>query len=163
MTKNEGIDWTLAKVLFNQGLSSTEIAQRLNCSRSAVTSRMKRDQWTAERDQIATMVRSTAVERAVGSLADGAKRWVERMVADIDRTMDAVERCPPKPDLRHLGERENVLEKLNRRARLTFGLDQEAKTSVQIAFFQSPIKPDAQPIDAEVISPVPPPETQGET
>ena len=30
--------------------------------------------------------------------------------------------------------------------------------TVQIAFFQSPIKPDAQPIDAEVVTPSQPPD-----
>jgi len=114
---------------------------------------MKRDQWTAERDQIATMVRSTAVVRAADSLADGARRWVERMTQDIERTMEAVERCAPKPDLRQLGERENVLEKLNRRARLTFGLDNESKTSVQIAFFSGSAQPQTQAIEVQEVKP----------
>jgi hypothetical protein len=151
--KSDKIDWALAKVLFNQGLTSSEIAERVGCSRSAVTSRMSRDQWSDERDQIATLARSVAITRAADSLAEGAKRWVGRMVRDIESTMDALQECPPEPSLRQLMERESVLEKLNKRARTTFGLDSESKTTVQIAFFSSGPKPEPQAVDVQEVKP----------
>jgi hypothetical protein len=152
-TRRRDYDWGKAKVLFSQGFTSAEIAEELGCTRSVVTSRMRRHGWQQERDEIASTVRNRAIERVVDQMEDQAKRWVGRMVKDIESTMDALDRCPPKPDLRHLGERESVLEKLNRRARLTFGLDNESKTSVQIAFFNQPTKPEAQALEVQEVKP----------
>lgn len=92
-----------------------------------------------------------------------AEAWVQEMVQDIQDSTSAIRKIKPGSNLRQLGEREQVMERLVKRGRLMFGLDQESKTSVQIAFFSQPIKPDAQPIDAEVISPVPPSDSGGET
>jgi hypothetical protein len=75
------------------------------------------------------------------------------MEEDIDRTMLVLQECPPVPELSMLDKRESVLEKLNRRARLTFGLDSEAKTSVNIAFFSNGPKLEPQAVDVQEVKP----------
>lgn len=151
------IDWAKGKALHYQGVSSAEIASVLGCSRSAVTSRMKRERWTQEKARLQSDLRSIAINRAADVVQCTADAFIQEMVGDIQKTMETLRACPPRPNLQMLLERENVLEKFNKRARLTFGLDSEAKTTVQVAFFSQPTKPEAQPIDVQEVKPVDPP------
>jgi predicted transcriptional regulator len=152
------IDWNQAKILRAKGLSYAKIAQELGCSLGAVSSRAHRENWNESARKAEDILQNHAVARAGDRFGELAEAWVQEMVQDIQDSTSAIRKIKPGSNLRQLGEREQVMERLVKRGRLMFGLDQETKSTVQIAFFQSPIKPDAQPIDAEVITPSPPPD-----
>jgi hypothetical protein len=151
------IDWAKGKALHYQGVTSAEIANVLGCSRSAVTSRMKRERWSQEKARLQSDLRSVAISRATDTVKCTAEAFVDEMIGDIQETLVALRECPPRPNLDLLMSRENVLEKFNKRARLTFGLDSETKTTVQIAFFSNGPKPELQAIDVQEVKPVDPP------
>lgn len=157
------IDWNAAKILRSRGLSFDEIGKELGCNAATIRSRAHRHKWNESFEVVQEIVQRSATRSAETRVGELAQAWVDEMIRDVQETTAAARRIKPGSNLRQLGEREQVMERLVKRGRLMFGLDSESKTSVQIAFFQSPIKPDAQPIDAEVITPSPPPDSRSET
>lgn len=88
------------------------------------------------------------------SVKQRAKAFTGVMMDDVDEALHLIRRVKPKRNLKQMLERETVLEKLNKRGRTTYGLDQEPGSGMSVNLFIGMPDPQPQPeqpaIDVEV-------------
>ena len=133
------LDLARIQALVKDGKTYTQIAQELGCTKSGVSSAIRR-----VRNR--TAVLQFARKASDANLSDAAGLFLSCMSTDVQSTMSRVRsRIPPRSDEKEL-VRESVLEKLNRRAMATYGLDREVSQSVKVGLSINITKP---PLDSE--------------
>lgn len=123
MPTDSGIDWTLARLLRAQRFTFEQIAQKLGCNAGTVRGRANREGWNAAVQKAEEIAIQSAT---VVCLKDRAEKYVAQMADDVEEQVAIVRKHRKPKTVKGLYEREAALEKLNKRARLTFGLESDA-------------------------------------
>ena len=124
--------WEQIKTAYASGIGLREIARNTGIPAGTVLSRAKREGWTrgiqsakalAKREDSAPAV--TAAEAVAVTMAQRGERHVERMAGVSERGVDHVETM----DGHQILARVDQIEKLDKVARRTFGLDETGHDS----------------------------------
>lgn len=120
-------NWTLAPLLRAQRFTYAQIAEKIGATEGAVKSRANRQDWNA---QVARATEIAINDATVTSLKGRASQFVADMADDVDKTLRKVCKSPIPKKMLDILDRESVLEKVNKRGRLTYGLDSDASSKV---------------------------------
>ena len=132
------LDVARIQSLVKEGKSYTEIAQELGCTKSAIASQVRRA-------RLRTIAKTVVEAAPYANASDRSALFLQVMSTDCDETLNRIRtRRLPQCNKTEL-ERESVLEKLNRRARATYGLDREVSQSVNVGLSISITKPPLDP------------------
>jgi hypothetical protein len=136
--------WEQIKTAYASGIGLREIARNLGISEGTVLSRAKREGWTRQINNVKALTKrdtSTAVapfEAASASMQQRGERYVERMAGVSERAVDHIETMDGPEILNSV----NQIEKLDKVARRTFGLDTEngngGNVMVNVALLEIP-------------------------
>ncbi len=160
MPKASSVDWDKAKLLRYQGFTFKAIATKLGCTRGCIQSRSFRENWNIKNAEVRQTTLSTLERGDRVSLQERAKKFVANMADDVDESLTLARSLTKPADYQELVTRETALEKLNKRGRATYGLDQAGpSTVVNIAVLGGDVNSnralESPAIDAEIVdSPV---------
>jgi len=124
--------WAEIRTAYASGIGLREIARNMGIPAGTVLARAKREDWTreiqtakalAKREDSALAV--TAAEAVAVSMAQRGERHRERMAGVSERAVDHVETM----DGHQILARVDQIEKLDKLARRTFGLDETGHDS----------------------------------
>ena len=120
--------WEQVKTAFASGIGLREIARNMSIPEGTVLARAKREQWTQQIQNAKALVKrddtSTAVtpfEAVSASMQQRGERYIGRMARITERGVEHVEAM----DGGGILDRIDAVEKLDKVARRTFGLDTE--------------------------------------
>lgn len=123
-------DWDQAKLMRFQGIAYKEIAQMLGVTEGCVRARASRQNWSRTEQKAEQAVELATKNLVHGTLKQRADRFIEVMADDCEEAMELARKGKKPKGMKGLYLRESVLEKLNKRARLTYGLDSDATSRV---------------------------------
>ena len=135
------LDLALVRSQLAKGRKHSDIAKELGVTRSAISNALRRE-------RLSTQFAAAGRAIADGNLSAAAPLFLAAMSNDCQETLGRVRnRRAPQSNEKEL-IRESVLEKLNRRARATYGLDREVSQSVKVGLSINITKP---PLDSEQV------------
>jgi hypothetical protein len=121
--------WEQVKTAFAAGIALREVARNMNLPAGTILARAKREGWTKQiqaAKQALTPVQSTAItpmQSAALSMHQRGQRHLERMANVSEKVVSHVETLAPGMIL----DRVDDVEKLDRIARRTYGLNEQEK------------------------------------
>lgn len=134
------VDWTLAKALALQGLTHSEIAERLEqqygqpVSIDAVSKRASREKWGALVKSTKEQVGLLVSERITQSLAERGARWREDAVNEVQKSLQVVKTLKPAKNRREALQHAELLKLEIANGMKLYGLDQPGSGSFNVAF-----------------------------
>lgn len=146
--------------MFATGSTHDEIAQATGLSRNTIASRSAREGWAVERAKVESTVAKASQENReliTRTLKQRGSDWQARVATVSEKSLRILEKEEPDT-LRGVDKLSTVLEKVDRIARKTFGLDDEsaqANTIVNLGFlgeYQPQIASANPPLTATVIA-----------
>ena len=154
MPKLIGVDWDAVKRDYLAGIRPQVLVPKYNVTPAALGRRIARHGWAKLRDKVMTESETKAVALVAKSLTTEADAFVNRVKAQTFRALDVLDANAPAsvPEVeRHV----NVLEKVNKIGRSTFGLDGEGGkgggTVLNLTILrEEPQTADAVEVEAEV-------------
>jgi autotransporter translocation and assembly factor TamB len=148
MPRASNVDWDQVKLLFMEGLGYTDIALEMGIPINTLKGRIQRENWVVKRAQHQALAAKAVRTAATKNLKELAKELKERLSADAERTLAALEtRDPIDMDLDELEKRERIASALQKRTWSTFGLDvsvgdQIVNVAFMSALAETVLKPD---------------------
>lgn len=127
MPKALPIDYELVQALYLQGFSWGEISERVgNAKVDTLIRHAKRHGWIDAKRKAVAEMSERKQELVNSSFKERGERFLAAMANNAEKTLEQVESMTIPRNWDDLALRETVLERVNKRARLTFGLDSEA-------------------------------------
>jgi hypothetical protein len=127
--------WEQIKTAHASGIGLREIARNMNIPEGTVLARAKREGWTQEIQNAKALVKRensalavTATEAVAITMQQRGERHVERMAGVSERGVDHVETMDGPEILDSVDQ----IEKLDKIARRTFGLDEIRPCGIQV-------------------------------
>ena len=122
--------WEQVKTAYASGIGLREIARNMGIPEGTVLARAKREGWTREIQSAKALAKcedaivATPVEAVAMSMQQRGERHLERMASVSERGVDHIEVMDGPGILRSIDQ----IEKLDKVARRTFGLDDTQAT-----------------------------------
>jgi hypothetical protein len=126
--------WTEIRTAYASGIGLREIARNMRIPEGTVLARAKREGWTREIQSAKALAKredglaATPVEAVAMSMQQRGERHVKRMAGVSERGIDHVETM----DGHQILARVDRIEKLDKVARRTFGLDEIRPCGIQV-------------------------------
>jgi gluconate kinase len=116
--------WGQIKTAYAAGIGLRETARNMNIPEGTVLARAKREGWTRQIREARAIVPQqsnviTAMQSAVATIQERARRHVDRMAGVTEKVLPHLEAMPPDSILHRVDQ----VEKLDRIARRNYGLD----------------------------------------
>lgn len=116
------IDWAEMRALYCKGISLSDLSRKFGIPLGTIKARSSRENW---RNTVAK-VNEHVLRTATDDLTASAKSWIGRMDRVVHAGLDNITaKGIEKLNLRDLAQALDCVEKANRIARQTYGLDQQ--------------------------------------
>jgi len=141
MGKSLNIDWKAVEKDYIQGKSRSFIAATYVLSLNTLDAKIRRNGWKAKKDAVTHKIIQANTQAVVQSSVDKQARYLNRIVNQVDHSLDVLESEMPS-SRKEVKEHVEVLEKIDRIARPALGLatqngGQNGKTVVNLAILRS--------------------------
>jgi hypothetical protein len=126
--------WEQIKTAYASGVGLRELARQMNIPAGTILARAKREGWTRQIQNAKALVKredalaATPVEAVATSMRQRGERHAERMAGVSERGVDHIETMDG-PEILNSVDR---IEKLDKVARRTFGLDEIRPCGIQV-------------------------------
>ena len=141
MGKSLNIDWKAVEKDYIQGKSRSFIAATYVLSLNTLDAKIRRNGWKAKKDAVTHKIIQANTQAVVQSSVDKQARYLNRIVNQVDHSLDVLESEMPS-SRKEVKEHVEVLEKIDRIARPALGLatqngGQNGKTVVNLAILRT--------------------------
>jgi hypothetical protein len=145
--------WEQIKTAYASGVGLRELARQMNIPAGTILARAKREGWTRQIQNAKALVKredalaATPVEAVAISMRQRGERHAERMAGVSERGVDHIETMDG-PEILNSVDR---IEKLDKVARRTYGLDEIRPCGIQVNILSGNF-PDGPVIDVEPLT-----------
>lgn len=150
------VDWAGLRMLFATGTTLDELAKMTGMPMGTIGSRSTRENWNEDRLRLKKLAEEARVNthKALANMPERGRMWASRVAEQADRGLAVIEREPIET-LKDVSRVTSVLDQVDKVARRSYGLDDEAagqRTIVNLGFLQDyrPDDPVAMPATVEV-------------
>jgi len=127
--------WAELRTAHASGIGLRELARNAGIPAGTVLARAKREGWTARVQSARTLARQAPPvdvgDAAAATMAERGRRHLQRVAGIVERTLPAVEAMEPDGIL----DRIEDIDRLDKVARRTFGLDERGGGAVRVNIF----------------------------
>jgi len=127
--------WAELRTAHASGIGLRELARNAGIPAGTVLARARREGWTARVQAARTLAREAPPvdvgHAAAASMAERGQRHLQRVAGIVERTLPAVEAMEPDGIL----DRIEDIDRLDKVARRTFGLDERGGGAVRVNIF----------------------------
>jgi len=127
--------WAELRTAHASGIGLRELARNAGIPAGTVLARARREGWTARVQSARTLAREAPPvdvgHAAAATMAERGRRHLQRVAGIVERTLPAVEAMEPDGIL----DRIEDIDRLDKVARRTFGLDERGGGAVRVNIF----------------------------
>lgn len=144
-------DWPGIRMLYATGVTQDELHKRTGIPLGTICSRSAREGWDADRKRLQELerVQQAKTQELLAAMPERGRRWVSRVAEQTDRHLSVLE-AEPIATIKDVDRVIGTLDKVDRVARRSYGLDEEgsgSRTIVNLGFLQD-FKPETPVLEA---------------